>query len=73
MYTNRPGCLGGLLELALLRWVYGGLQRAFGFGSNSCFGCGCGFLLLIVFIMVALSIIFGTNWTRLVLSPVMMI
>ena len=40
MYYNRPGCLGGLLRLALLRWVYGGLQRMFGFGSNSCFGCG---------------------------------
>ena len=67
---NRPGCLGGLLQLALLRWVYGGLQRVFGFGSNSCFGCGCGFLLLFVFIFLALSIIFGTEWTRLVMVPV---
>ncbi len=67
---NRPGCLGGLLQLTLLRWVYGGLQRVFGFGSNSCFGCGCGFLLLIVFIFLALSIFFGTDWTRLVLAPV---
>jgi hypothetical protein len=68
MYYNRPGCLGGLLRLALLRWVYGGLQRVFGFGSNSCFGCGCGLILLIIFIFVALSIIFGTDWSRLVMT-----
>jgi len=67
--NSRPGCLGGLLQLALLRWVYGGLQRVFGFGSNSCLGCGCGMILLILFILVALSIIFGTDWTRLVMSP----
>ena len=70
MYYNRPGCLGGLLRLFLLRWVYGGLQRVFGFGSNSCFGCGCGLLLLVIFIFVALSIIFGTNWSRLVMAPI---
>jgi hypothetical protein len=69
MYNNRPGCLGGLLQLALLRWVYDGLQKLFGFRSNSCFGCGCGLILLIIFIIVALSIIFNTDWFKLVLAP----
>ena len=69
MYNNRPGCLGGLLRLALLRWVFDGLQKLFGFRSKSCFGCGCGLILLVLFVMIALSIIFNTDWSRLVLAP----
>lgn len=63
---DRPGCLVGLLKLSLLRWVYDGLQRTFGFKSGSCMGCGCGFILLIAFILITLSIIFGTDWFKLV-------
>jgi hypothetical protein len=66
---NQPGCLVGLLKLTLLRWVYNGLQRVFGFGSNSCMGCGCGVILFIIFVILALSILFGTNWLRLTLGP----
>jgi hypothetical protein len=65
MYT-RPGCLSGLLKLFLLDWLFNGLQRLFGFRSGSCMGCGCGFILLIVFIFLVLSVIFGTDWFRLV-------
>ena len=68
MMGRRQGCLAGLLELALLRWVFGGLQRMFGYRSNSCLGCGCGLILLIIFIVIALSIIFGTDWFRLTMG-----
>jgi hypothetical protein len=66
---DRPGCLGGLLRLTLLNWVFDWLQRTFGFKSGSCLGCGCGIFLLIIFIILALSIVFGTNWGRLVMAP----
>lgn len=64
--NDRPGCLVGLLKISLLRWVYDGLQRTFGWKSNSCMGCGCGLILFVVFIFVLLSIIFGTDWFKLV-------
>ncbi len=63
---NRPGCLVGLLKIGLLRWVYNGLQSTFGWKSNSCMGCGCGLILFIVFIILLGSIIFGTDWFKLV-------
>jgi len=63
---RRPGCLVGLLELSFLRWIFGGAQRSVGFGNRSCLGCGCGFILMIVFVVLALSIIFGTDWFKLV-------
>ena len=64
--NDRPGCLGGLLRLFALNWLFGWLQRNFGFGRGaSCTGCGCGVLLLIVFGMLALSVITGTDWTSL--------
>ena len=66
---SRPGCLVGLLELVFVRWIYGFFQRVFGFRSNSCMGCGCGLIILIIFIIVVLSIIFGTDWTRLIQLP----
>ncbi|HMN61664.1 MAG TPA: hypothetical protein PJ988_14940 [Anaerolinea sp.] len=64
--NDRAGCLVGLLKISLLRWVYDGLQRTFGWKSNSCMGCGCGLILFVVFILVFLSIIFGTDWFKLV-------
>jgi hypothetical protein len=64
--SQRPGCLSGLFKLFLLDWLFNGLQRLFGFRSGSCAGCGCGFILMIIFIILVLSIIFGTNWFKIV-------
>jgi hypothetical protein len=63
---DRPGCLAGLLKLTFLRWIYDWLQRTFGWKSGSCMGCGCGLILFIGFIVIFVSIIFGTDWFRLV-------
>jgi len=63
---QRPGCLSGLFKLFLLDWLFNGLQRLFGFRSGSCAGCGCGFILMIIFIILVLSIIFGTDWFKIV-------
>ncbi|GAP10416.1 hypothetical protein BECAL_01584 [Bellilinea caldifistulae] len=62
---NRPGCLSGLLKLFLLDRLFNWLQSRFGFGSGSCLGCGCGMILFIVFILLALSVITGTDWFRI--------
>lgn len=69
MYGGRrqTGCLGGLLQLAVLNWLFSWLQRTFGFGRGaSCTGLGCGLILLIIFLFLACSIIGGTDWFRLV-------
>ena len=64
---NRQGCLAGLLELFFLDRAFGWLERRFGFGRGcSCSGCGCGFILLIVFIIAALSIFTNTDWAHLI-------
>lgn len=71
---RRPGCLGGLLQLFLLDRVFDWLQKNVGFGRGGCGGCGCGFILLIIFIVLFFSIIFGTNWTEFrLLVPALMI
>lgn len=63
---ERPGCLGGLLRLALLGWLFDWLQDTFGFGRGlSCTGCGCGLILLVIFIALACSTFTNTDWTRL--------
>lgn len=62
---ERPGCLSGLIKLALLGWLFDWLQDNFGFGRGvSCTGCGCGFILLIIFVLLACNIIFGTDWLQ---------
>jgi hypothetical protein len=62
---KRQGCLEGFFELFMLNAVFDWLQKRFGFGRGvSCTGCGCGFLLLIIFLLLACSIIFGTNWLQ---------
>lgn len=62
---ERQGCLAGLFELFLLDQVFDWLQKRFGFGRGlSCFGCGCGFLLLIIFVVLACGIIGNTDWFR---------
>jgi len=65
MEQRKQGCLAGLFELFLLNKVFDWLQRKFGYKSGSCIGCGCGVVLAIIFIMIAISIIFGTDWFRL--------
>lgn len=63
---NRPGCLTGLLELFLLDKLFDWLQRRFGFGRGcSCTGIGCGFILLVLFLIFACSILTNTNWIHL--------
>ncbi len=63
---NRQGCLQGLLELFLLDKVFEWAEGRFGFGRGcSCTGCGCGVILLIIFILMACSILTGTNWFKL--------
>ena len=67
--SGRQGCLGGLLELLLLGWLFDWLQDTFGFGRGiSCSGCGCGLILLIIFMAIACNIIFGTNWLKLTMD-----
>ena len=65
MENRQAGCLSGLLKLFLLDKVFDWLQERFGYKSGSCMGCGCGFVLMIVFLWIAVSIIFGTDWLRL--------
>jgi len=63
---NRQGCLAGLLELFLLDKLFDWLERRFGFGRGcSCGGIGCGFVLLILAVLVACSILTRTNWLHL--------
>jgi hypothetical protein len=59
---DRPGCLGGLLRLFALRWVYGWLQDNVGRGRGGCVGGGCGVILFIIFVVMACGIVTGTNW-----------
>lgn len=60
---DRPGCLQGLIRLALLNWLFDFLQERFGFGRGcSCTGVGCGIMLLILFIMLSCGAIAGTDW-----------
>ncbi len=61
---DRPGCLGGLFRLFLLDTLFNWLQRSFGYGRGGCGGCGCGLILMILFVVMFLSIIFGTDWFR---------
>ena len=64
MDERRQGCLSGLLKRFLLDKLFDWLQERFGYKSGSCMGCGCGFVMMIIFIMLAASIIFGTDWLR---------
>lgn len=62
---RRPGCLMGLLKLAVLDAIFDFLQEKFGFGRGcSCTGMGCGVILLILFLILACSVVTGTDWFR---------
>jgi hypothetical protein len=67
--NRNQGCLAGLGELFLVGWIFRWLQRVIGYRSGSCLGCGCGILLFFIMVWIILSIIFGTNWLRLVMLP----
>lgn len=63
---NRQGCLAGLLELFLIEKLLVWLEKRFGFGRGcSCSGLGCGCLTLIIFAVIAFSILTHTNWLRM--------
>ncbi len=63
---RRSGCLVGLLKLAFLNAIFDWLQERFGFGRGlSCSGIGCGIILLLIFIMLACSVLAGTDWFSL--------
>ncbi len=59
---ERPGCLGGILRLVALGWLFDWLNDNVGFGRGGCSGAGCGVILLLVASIFACSILFGTNW-----------
>lgn len=63
---DRPGCLSGLLKLFFVNLGFDWAQKNVGYGRGGCLGCGCGTILLILFIVIILQIIFGTDWLRLV-------
>lgn len=66
MERRQQGCLQGLLELFLLNTLFEWVERRFGFGRGcSCSGCVLGIILLIIFVILACQVIFGTNWGRL--------
>lgn len=63
--NDNSGCLSGILKLFLLGWLFDWLQDNFGFGRGaSCTGCGCGVILMVLFTVIACSILFSTNWTQ---------
>ncbi|NMA13537.1 MAG: hypothetical protein GX933_10210 [Chloroflexi bacterium] len=64
MNNEKQGCLSAILKLFLLRKAYDWAEQKFGYG-NGIFGCGCGCLLTILFIVIALSIIFNTNFLKI--------
>lgn len=59
---ERPGCLGGILRLVALGWLFDWLNDNVGFGRGGCSGVGCGIILLLIVSIFACSILFGTNW-----------
>lgn len=64
--NSKPGCFSGLIKLFMLNWLFDWLQDRFGFGKGcSCSGIGCGVVLLIIFVIIACSILTGTEWTSL--------
>ena len=64
--NDRPGCLQGLLKLAILNWFFDFMQDRFGFGRGcSCTGIGCGVIMLLIFLALSCSVITGTDWLAL--------
>lgn len=63
---RRPGCLGGILRLAIIAALFDWLQDRFGFGRGfSCAGIGCGVILMLLFIALFCGTCAGVDWFRL--------
>ena len=62
--NNNRGCLGGLMQLFLLKKTYDWGQKNFGSERGGCCGCAIGVVLFLAFVYFALSIIFGTDWLK---------
>lgn len=62
MRDDQPGCLGGIMRLAALGWIFRWLQENIGFGRGGCSGAGCGVVLVVLLVIFGCSILFGTNW-----------
>ena len=62
--NENPGCLGGILQLFLINKIYQWGQKRFGTGRGGCCGCLFGAVLFVIFVMVVISVIFGTDWLR---------
>ncbi len=64
--NERPGCLGGLLRLAIISAVFDFFQRRFGFGRGaSCGAFGCGTIMLCIFILLVCGTCASVDWTQL--------
>ena len=61
--NEKPGCLGGILELFLLSKAYQWLQEKFGAKKGGCCGCVIGLVLFVIFAMLFLKIVFNVDWT----------
>ncbi len=55
------GCIGGILRMLFLAWIFDWLQDNFGFGRGLS-GCGCGVILVVLFLLMSCSICCRTNW-----------
>lgn len=62
MIEEKPGCLGGLARFAILGWVFDWLQDNIGYGRGGFMGNSCGCVLVVVAVLFACGILFGTNW-----------
>ena len=62
---ERPGCLGGLLQLFLLSKIYNWGQEKFGAKRGGCCGCVIGLVLFVIFVMLVLRIVFNVDWTSI--------
>jgi hypothetical protein len=60
--NDRPGCLGGLLRIAIIGAVYTWLQENLGFHKGGCGGVGCGVILVILLLVLVCGTCTGTNW-----------
>lgn len=65
MDDDRRGCFGFLFQWYILSKVTDWFQRMFGFKSGNCFGCGCGCAIMVISVMIFLSLLFGTDFTKL--------
>ncbi|MDD3826880.1 MAG: hypothetical protein GX597_03290 [Anaerolineaceae bacterium] len=64
--SQRPGCLSGLLRLAIINAVFDFLQKRFGFGKGaSCSGIGCGLILLFIMLVLVCGTCTSVDWTQL--------